>query len=149
MSDRTFIESTAVTTAFWLDQYGGRFASIFRRCPPCMFWGQWVKLDKVREGLLPITLRFRANVRKLILGSIGTPLDHLSVKNAEIFGKLRKDPCVGTNFLSFNLISYFSNFWPKKNAKNVYFLKKKSKFWLFFLYNSKNLRLGEKTKKRS
>ena len=41
MSHRTFIESSAVTTAFWLDQYGGRFASIFRRCPPSMFWGQW------------------------------------------------------------------------------------------------------------
>ena len=40
-----------------------------------------VKLDKVREGLRPITLRFRALARKLILGSIGTPLDHLSVKN--------------------------------------------------------------------
>ena len=39
-----------------------------------------VKLDKVREGLRPITLRFRANARKLILGAIGTPLDHLSVK---------------------------------------------------------------------
>ena len=33
-----------------------------------------VKLDKVKEGLRPITLRFRANARKLILGSIGTPL---------------------------------------------------------------------------
>ena len=33
-----------------------------------------VKLDKVREGLRPITLRFRANARKPILGSIGTPL---------------------------------------------------------------------------
>ena len=32
---------SAVTTAFWLDQYGGRFASIFQRCPPSMFWGQW------------------------------------------------------------------------------------------------------------
>ena len=41
MSHRTFIESSAVTTAFWLDQYGGRFASIFRRCPPSMFGGQW------------------------------------------------------------------------------------------------------------
>ena len=41
-----------------------------------------VKLDKVREGLRPITLRFRANARKLILGSIGTPLDHLSIKGA-------------------------------------------------------------------
>ena len=38
-----------------------------------------VKLDKVREGPRPITFRFRAYVRKLILGSIGTPLDHLSV----------------------------------------------------------------------
>ena len=48
MSHRTFIESSAVTTAFWLDQYGGRFASIFRRCPPSMFWGQWARLE-VRE----------------------------------------------------------------------------------------------------
>ena len=39
-----------------------------------------VKLDKVREGLWSITLRFRANARKLILVSRGTPLDHLSVK---------------------------------------------------------------------
>ena len=38
-----------------------------------------VKLDKVREGLRPITFRFRAKAQKLILGSIGTPLDHLSV----------------------------------------------------------------------
>ena len=43
MSHRTFIESSAVTTAFWLNQYGGRFASIFRRCQPSMFWGQWIK----------------------------------------------------------------------------------------------------------
>ena len=42
MSHRTFIESSAATTAFWLNQYGGRFASIFRRCPPSMFWGQWL-----------------------------------------------------------------------------------------------------------
>ena len=40
-----------------------------------------VKLDKVREGLRPITLRFWANARKLILGYKRTPpLDHLSVK---------------------------------------------------------------------
>ena len=39
-----------------------------------------VKFDKVREGLRPITLRFRANARKLILVSIGTPFAHLSVK---------------------------------------------------------------------
>ena len=50
MSHRTFIASSAVTAAFWLDQYGGRFASIFRRCPPSMFWGQW-------SGL-PCTLNF-------------------------------------------------------------------------------------------
>ena len=42
MSNRTFIESSAVMTAFLLNQYGGCFASIFRRCPPSMFWGQWV-----------------------------------------------------------------------------------------------------------
>ena len=30
--------------------------------------------DEVRKGLRPITLRFRANAQKLILGSIGTPL---------------------------------------------------------------------------
>ena len=29
----------------------------------------------------------------------------------------------------------------------MFFLKKKSKFWLFFPSNSKNLSLGEKTKK--
>ena len=39
-----------------------------------------VKLDKVREGLRPITFHFRANAGKLILGSIGTPLDHLNVE---------------------------------------------------------------------
>ena len=50
MSHRTFIESSVVTTAFWLDQYGGRFASIFRRCPPSMFWGQWAKLDIKRRS---------------------------------------------------------------------------------------------------
>ena len=50
MSHRTFIESSAVTTAFWLDQYGGRFASIFRRCPPSMFWGQWWTLTLCREN---------------------------------------------------------------------------------------------------
>ena len=38
-----------------------------------------VKLDKAREGLRPINLRSRANARKLILGSMGTPLDHLSL----------------------------------------------------------------------
>ena len=42
ISHKAFIESSAVTAAFWLDQYGGRFASIFRRCPPSMFWGQWI-----------------------------------------------------------------------------------------------------------
>ena len=47
MSHRTFIESSAVTTAFWLDQYGGRFASIFRRWPPSIFWGQWYHLPTI------------------------------------------------------------------------------------------------------
>ena len=41
------------------------------------------------EGLRPITLRFRANVRKLILGSIGTPLDHLSVKDIYIIKDMK------------------------------------------------------------
>ena len=57
MSHRTFIESNAVTTAFWLDQYGGRFASIFRRCPPSMFWGQWSVTGKVGPKLLFSVLR--------------------------------------------------------------------------------------------
>ena len=35
--------------------------------------------DQVRERMRPITLRFLANSRKLILDSIGTPLDLLSV----------------------------------------------------------------------
>ena len=43
-----------------------------------------VKLDKVMEGQWKITSRFRANARKLILGSIGTPLDHLSVKKLNL-----------------------------------------------------------------
>ena len=51
-----------------------------------------VKLDKVREGLRPKILRFRANARKLILGSIGTPLDHLSVNYipTKIFSNFEK-----------------------------------------------------------
>ena len=63
------------------------------------------------------------------------------------FRKSPKGPCLGTDLLFFNIILYFSNFW-QKSAKNVFFLKK-SKFWLFFLSNSKNLRLGEKQKKCS
>ena len=35
---------------------------------------------KVKERRHEDILRFRADARKLILGSIGTPLDHLSVK---------------------------------------------------------------------
>ena len=38
-----------------------------------------VKLDKVTGGRWKITSCFCANARKLILGSIGTPLDHLKV----------------------------------------------------------------------
>ena len=73
MSQRTFIESSAVTTAFWLDQYGGRFASIFRRCPPSMFWGQWsIQNSTVLEPLilylyLYITLSMRGWVIAYIL----------------------------------------------------------------------------------
>ena len=39
--------------------------------------GKHVKVKKRRRQDI---LRFRAAARKLILGSIGTPLDHLSVK---------------------------------------------------------------------
>ena len=46
-----------------------------------------VKLDKVREGLRPITLRFRANTRKLILGSIGTPPWPLKCNGNLYYGK--------------------------------------------------------------
>ena len=58
MSHRTFIESRAVTTAFWLDQYGGRFASIFRRCPPSMFWGQCT------APIMPVIATTRGTFRK-------------------------------------------------------------------------------------
>ena len=73
---------------------------------------------------------------------------YLWVKNAQFFGKSRKDPCLGTDFLFCNLILYFLNSW-QKSAKNVFFLKKKQFFGSFFLYNSKNLWLGEKKKKKS
>ena len=39
------------------------------------------------EGRWKVALRFRANAGKLILGSIGTPLDHLSVKKQEGCGQ--------------------------------------------------------------
>ena len=35
---------------------------------------------KVKKRQRQDILRFRADARKMILGSIGTPLDHLSVK---------------------------------------------------------------------
>ena len=57
-----------------------------------------VKLDKVREGLRPITLRFRANARKLILGSIGPPLDHFSVKVGQL-SEFNSSPCFFTIFI--------------------------------------------------
>ena len=41
--------------------------------------GKHVKVKKWRRRDI---LRFRADVWKLILGSIGTPLDHLSVKTS-------------------------------------------------------------------
>ena len=63
MSHRTFIESSAVTTAFWLDQYGGRFASIFRRCPPSMFWGQCLQ----RAEICPVYCFYNENIGKKFL----------------------------------------------------------------------------------
>ena len=71
MSHRTFIESSAVTTAFWLDQYGGRFASIFRRCPPSMFWGQWrlpVSSVPGKREQLSIKMVFRDRSQTLVSG---------------------------------------------------------------------------------
>ena len=38
------------------------------------------KQVKVKKRQRKDILRFRADARKMILGSIGTPLDHLSVK---------------------------------------------------------------------
>ena len=38
------------------------------------------KVRQVMEGRQKLTLRFHANARKLTLGSLGTPLDHFSVK---------------------------------------------------------------------
>ena len=62
------------------------------------------KLNKVREGLWPITLRFRANAWKLIWGSIGTLLDYLSVKNLSIYNAIidkqllvNRKPCIMTS----------------------------------------------------
>ena len=40
---------------------------------------------KVKKRRRQDILRFRAHARKLILGSIGTPLDHLSVKRVDMF----------------------------------------------------------------
>ena len=58
--------------------------------------------------------------------------NYVCIKNAQIFGKSRKDPCLGTDFLFFNLISYFSKFW-QKSVKNVFFLERNKKFGSFFL----------------
>ena len=44
--------------------------------------GKHVKVKKWRRQDI---LRFRADARKLILGSIGIPLDHLSVKYVFVF----------------------------------------------------------------
>ena len=54
-----------------------RAARFFSNTCQKMRGGKHVKVKKWRR--LDI-MRFRADVRKLILGSIGTPLDHLSVK---------------------------------------------------------------------
>ena len=55
-----------------------RAAQIFSNTCQKMRGGKHVKVKKRRRQDI---LRFRADVRKLILGSIGTPLDHLSVNN--------------------------------------------------------------------
>ena len=52
-------------------------------------------------------------------------------------------------FLFFNLISYFSNFLTKKCKKCVFLEKKSQNFGSFFFIIQKNLRLGEKTNKKS
>ena len=52
-------------------------ARFFSKTFQKMRGGKHVKVKKWRHQNI---LRFRALARKLILGSIGTPLDHLSVK---------------------------------------------------------------------
>ena len=47
---------------------------------------------KVKKRHCQDTLRFRADERKLILGSIGTPLDHLSVNPRLTKGGLLQPP---------------------------------------------------------
>ena len=49
-----------------------------------MWGGKHVKVKKRQHQDI---LRFRADSRKLILGSIGTPLDHLSVKVLSFYRK--------------------------------------------------------------
>ena len=56
----------------------------------------------------------------------------LELKMPKFLEKTRKDPCLGMDFLFFNLISYFSNFW-QKSAKNVFFLEKNQNFGSFFV----------------
>ena len=90
-----------------------------------------VKLDKVREGLRPITLHFRAKARKLILGSIGTPLDHLSVNGLQL-AKIKKsipDMALPWNWLGWSC-------WSKKLQiyfKNYDFCEY-VEFWVISLY---------------
>ena len=67
---------------------------------------------KVRQSqgrLRPITLRFRAKARKLILESIGTPLDHLSVKFGFSSPKFTDEPFVirllGFAMFTFNVVT--------------------------------------------
>ena len=60
--------------------------------------GKNVKVKKWRRQDI---LRFRADTRKLILGSIGTPLDHLSVKTCNMHISITE------------IISWGGNFWTK------------------------------------
>ena len=55
-----------------------RVAQFFSNTCQKMRGGKHVKVKKRRRQDI---LRFRAAARKLVLGSIATPLDHLSVKN--------------------------------------------------------------------
>ena len=54
---------------------------------------------------------------------------------------------LGTDFLFFNPSNIFRIF--DENVQKMCYSWKKSKFWLFFLNISKNLRLGEKTKTKT
>ena len=110
MSHRTFIESSAVTTAFWLDQYGGRFVSIFRRCPPCFevsdaHWPQYMDSWLARFCIL-------ANAcHRKPLGSHFTP-----VKTLDRHTDLCTCQCMKCNRWQVFSFKFHENF-EKKNGK--------------------------------